>query len=284
MKKILLAVCIIITALSFQKAAAQSVHACCSKSVTAEFAMLGKDESFKASHLSPVPFNFVPREGKMITIKTAGGTDANAYEIKAPNPTSNYLIVFHEWWGLNDYMKQASEHLFSQMQNVTVIAVDMYDGKIATNTDEATALMQGADEVRIKRIIKGAFDYAGPKAHIQTIGWCFGGGWSLQASMLAEKQGVGCVMYYGMPEKSPDKLKMLSAPVLGLFAEKDGWITRELVGNFEATMKKMNKPLTVKFFNADHAFANPSNLKHDVVATEEANRMAVEFLNKNFTK
>ena len=84
--------------------------------------------------------------------------------------------------------------------------------------------MQGVKEDRAKAIIKGAIAYAGPNAHIATIGWCFGGGWSLQASLLAGKQDVACVMYYGMPEQDVNKLKTLHADVLGNFANKDNWI------------------------------------------------------------
>lgn len=260
----------------------QSHSSCCVKPSTAEFAMLACDEAFLASHLPPLPFNYVSHGGHMISFKTADGKDGSAFEVKGHNPTGNYLFVFQEWWGLNDYIKQTAEGLFHEFGNVTVLALDLYDGKIAVTADSAGKLMGEAKEERIRAIIKGAIDYAGPQANIQTIGWCFGGAWSLQATMMAGKQAKGCVMYYGMPEKDVKKIKALNAPVLGLFAGKDQWITKEKVEQFEKDMKANNKEIAIQFFDADHAFANPSNPKHDQAATDEAYKLAVAFLRKHF--
>jgi carboxymethylenebutenolidase len=55
----------------------------------------------------------------------------------------------------------------------------------------------------------------GNKAKVFTIGWCFGGGWSLQTALLGGNQVVGCVMYYGMPEADVNKLKTLHCDVIG---------------------------------------------------------------------
>jgi carboxymethylenebutenolidase len=256
-------------------------HSCCVKPSTAVFAMLSTDESFKASHLSPLPFHYVSPAGQMISFKASDGKMGSAFEVKSKASTQNYLFVFQEWWGLNDYIKQQAEQLQNELENVNVIALDLYDGKVAANPDEASKLMGEAKEERIRAIINGAIAYEGPDAKIQTIGWCFGGGWSLQAAMMAGKQCTGCVMYYGMPESDPKKIQSITFPVLGIFAAKDGWITPEIVSKFEREMKKDNKEITVKIFDADHAFANPSNPKHDKAATAEAHTLAIDFLRKN---
>jgi carboxymethylenebutenolidase len=272
---------IIILSFFMIRANAQSLNSCCSKSSTVAFAMLSKDESFKASHLSPLPFHYVSQKGKMIEFKTSDGKTAAAFEIKSDKPTTNYLFVIHEWWGLNDYIKQEAENLQNTLMNVNVIALDLYDGKVAGNPDDAQKYMGDTKEDRIRAIIKGAIDYAGKDARIQTIGWCFGGGWSMQASLMAGRQGTGCVMYYGMPEKDPAKLKALNAPVLGIFASKDGWINPEVVSAFVKDMKQAGKELTVKSYEADHAFANPSNPKYDKESADDAHTRAVEFLKKH---
>jgi carboxymethylenebutenolidase len=165
-----------------------------------------------------------------------------------------------------------------------VIALDLYDGKVATTQQEAGKYMGEAKEERIRAIIKGALDYVGPKAKIGTIGWCFGGGWSLQTALMAGKQTSACVMYYGMPETDVDKLKAINGPVLGIFAKKDGWINPDKVKEFEANMKKVAKKLTVKMYDADHAFANPSNPKFDKEAAADAHKAALAFLKKYSAK
>ncbi|HEY0245009.1 MAG TPA: dienelactone hydrolase family protein [Mucilaginibacter sp.] len=247
--------------------------ACCAKSATQQFAMLTANKKFVMSHATPKPIHFQSSIGKPVTYKTPDGATSTAYELKAKNPTNNYLIVIHEYWGLNDYIKKESETLYNDLGNVNVIALDLYDGKVATTQQDAGKYMQAVKDDRAQAIIKGAIAYAGSKARIATIGWCFGGGWSLQASLLAGKQDVACVMYYGMPEQSVDRLKMLNADVLGNFANKDQWINTKVVAQFEANMKAAGKKLYLHQYDADHAFANPSSPN----ANNEAAKSAYEF-------
>jgi carboxymethylenebutenolidase len=263
---------------------AQAGKSCCAPTSTAEFAMLAGDEKFRAAHLDPLPFNYESENGKDISFKTADGVDGKGFEIKAAKETNATIFVIHEWWGLNDYIKQEAEKLQKELGNVNVIALDLYDGKLATNQQEAGKYMGEAKEDRIRAIIKGALEYAGPKARVGTIGWCFGGGWSLQMALMAGKQTAACVMYYGMPETDVAKLKTINGPVLGIFAKKDGWINTEKVKEFEANMKKASKKLTVKSYDADHAFANPSNPKFDKEAAADAHKIAVAFLTKHLVK
>ena len=110
------------------------------------------------------------------------------------------------------------------------------------------------------------------------MGWCFGGGWSLQAALLGGKQTVGCVMYYGMPEKDVAKLKTLNSDVLGLFADQDKWINPEVVKQFEKDMAAAGKKVTVKEYPADHAFANPSNPKYNKELATDAHQKALAYL------
>ncbi|MBA2250596.1 MAG: dienelactone hydrolase family protein, partial [Chitinophagaceae bacterium] len=209
---------------------------CCSPSATESFNQLASNVSFKMSHQDPLPFYFKSDGGKSINFTAADGKKAFGYEVKSKTKTKNYLLVIHEWWGLNDYIKQESEKMARDIGNVNVIAIDMYDGKVADNKDSAQVYMQAAKDTRLTAIIKGAINYAGKDARIYTIGWCFGGGWSLQTALLAGKQAKGCVMYYGMPEKDVSKLKKLNCDVLGIFGNKDQWINPTVVAEFKKNM------------------------------------------------
>jgi carboxymethylenebutenolidase len=266
-----------LTAMTLSFATQAQKMSCCSASATESFAQFASDKSFIASHPLPLPFFFKSDNGKSITYKGADGSDCLGWEIKSKKPTNNYIFVFQEWWGLNDYVKKESEGLLDDVGNVNVIAVDLYDGKVAATREDAGKYMQAAKTERIETIIKAAIAYVGPNAKIYTIGWCFGGGWSLQASLLAGKQAAGCVMYYGMPEKDVDKLKTLNADVLGIFANKDQWINPKVVDEFAENMKKAEKNLTVKRYDADHAFANPSNPIFDKAAKEDAYKNTLAF-------
>ena len=230
------------------------------------------------SHKNPLKIHFQSSIGKAITYKTADGKDADAYELKAKNPTRNYILVIHEYWGLNDFVKKESEKIYNDLGNVNIIDLDLYDGKVATTREDAGKYMQAVKEDRAKAIIQGAIAYAGPKAHIATIGWCFGGGWSLQTALLAGKQAVGCVMYYGMPEQDINRLKTLNCDVLGNFANQDKWINPKVVAKFDSSMKVAGKKLYLHQYDADHAFANPSNPIYNSAATKDAYDHTIEFL------
>ena len=259
----------------------QSKMACCpttGPSSTQKFAMLASDKKFVMSHANPRPYHFQSSIGKAITYKTDGGPDADAFELKAKSPTKNWLFVIHEWWGLNDFIKHESEKIYTDLGDVNVLDLDLYDGKVAATREDAGKLMQGVKEDRAQAIIKGALAYVGPNAHIATIGWCFGGGWSLRASLMAGKQQVACVMYYGMPEQDVNKLKALHADVLGNFGNKDGWINPKVVAKFAVDMKAAGKKLELHQYDADHGFANPSNPIYDSQATKNAYAYTIAYL------
>lgn len=241
------------------------------------------DKNFVASHQIPLEYNHSSVVGgEMITFKTSDVTDGNAYFVKSKVKSNQWLFVYQEWWGLNDHIKKQADILYNEMGgNVNVLAIDMYDGKVATTREEAGKYMQSADEKRLENIVTGALAYAGKKAKVASIGWCFGGGWSLKSAILSKKQAVGSVMYYGMPVKDVEKLKTLNCDVLGLFATEE-WISKTIVEEFAANMKTANKTLNYKIFEAAHAFANPSNPKFDEKAATEANAMAISFLKEKF--
>ncbi|MDX2173582.1 MAG: dienelactone hydrolase family protein [Bacteroidota bacterium] len=259
-----------------------SQRSCCSKfGPTETFAMLTQDKKFINTHLEPLPFVLENQIGKDISFKTSDGKEGYGYEIKAEKVTANYVFVIHEWWGLNDYIKQESEKIAKTLGNVNVIAIDLYDKKVATNRDSAGKYMQSVKTDRAEIIIKGVISYVGKKANIATIGWCFGGGWSMKTALLAGKQSNACVMYYGMPEEKMEKIKTLNAPVFFVWPTQDQWINKEMVTKFETNMKTAEKSLEVKSYNADHAFANPSNPKYNREFADDAFKNSMSFIKKN---
>ena len=257
---------------------------CCTVSEDTSFSKFSSDKGFKDIHQIPAAFTLKKAKGKMITLETKDGKDAIAYFIKSEKESDKFIFVFHEWWGLNDYVKKESDELQKEFGDVNILAIDLYDGNLATNADDAAKYMQAVDQTRAINIINAVIDFAGKEAKIGTIGWCFGGGWSLRSSIMLGKQGIACVMYYGIIDNTPETFKDLNAPVLGIFAEKDGWITPEVYGNLEKNLKSAGKNVMIKSFNADHAFANPSNTKFDENATKEAKELTVKFFKENLFK
>lgn len=244
---------------------------------SSDMAQFADDEKFKGAHETPMELNF-DGTGQMIEFDTPDGQKGSAYALMPEEASNKYLLVIHEWWGLNNNIKAEAERLFQHLGDVNVLALDIYDGKVADNPDKAGELMQSIKEERARAIIQGAINKAGADARIGTIGWCFGGGWSLKASIMAGDQGAACVMYYGMPVQDAKALAPLEAPILGIFARQDEWITPEVAQKFENLAKAAGKSIETHIYDADHAFANPSGERYNEEAAQQANQQAWAFL------
>ena len=216
-----------------------------------DMAMMAADPAFAQLHANPLPYTY-RGAGEVVKFSTSDGQSANGFLLKAKGNSNKWLLVYQEWWGLNDNIKQQAEQFYNDLQ--------------AANRD------------RLQNIMKGAIAYAGPRAEIGSIGWCFGGMLSLQSAMLSGKQAKACVMYYGRPEQDVDKLKTLETDVLGIFGSRDKGINPESVKQFEEAMQKAGEKVTVKMYDADHAFANPSNPGYDKEATADAYKRALSYL------
>jgi len=270
--------------IGFQFLSVAQDKSCCSTVKEVSFASFSEQAEFRDIHQIPAAFTLKDAMGTMITFKTKDGKTANGYFVKSEKPSDKFIFVFHEWWGLNDYIKKESDELKQKLGDVNILAIDLYDGNVANNREDAAKYMQSVNQERALNIVSGAIEFAGKDAKIGTIGWCFGGGWSLQASIMLGKQGSACVMYYGIINNKPETFKELNAPVLGIFAEKDGWINPEVYGNLEKNLKSAGKKVMIKSFNADHAFANPSNSKFDEAAANEAKQLTIKFFKENLMK
>jgi len=178
---------------------------------------------------------------------------------KGPFPA---IIVIHEWWGLNDWVKEQGSKL-SDLGYVT-LAVDLYRGKVATTPDEAHEIMRGVPEDRAKRDLHAAFNFLQSqpdvkKNRIGAIGWCMGGGYSLDVA-LEEPDLAADVINYGHLATDPAALKKINAPILGLFGAQDRGITPDDVKKFEEQLKQLGKKVDVTIYpDAGHAFENPNN-------------------------
>ena len=234
--------------------------------------------AFAGMHPSPIVVNAENLLGKMMSFDAADGKQANAYFIAAKKKSNKYLIVIQEWWGLNENIKMEADKYYTDLGDVNVIAVDMYDGKVAATPDSAMKLMRGADMGRMTAIMQGAIKYAGSKASIYSVGWCFGGMWSLQTAILAGPQAKGSVMYYGRPESNMEKLKSIQCDIIGFFGNLDQSPSPTMVNDFEKNMKEAGKNLSVNRYQAGHGFANPSNPSYNAVAKEDAYAKAIAFL------
>jgi carboxymethylenebutenolidase len=145
------------------------------------------------------------------------------------------------------------------------LAIDLYDGRRTDDPEEARGFLEQLDPAKATDTVMswlGALKNR-PEAtgKVGTVGWCFGGGWSLNASIAFPVDAT--VVYYGKVDRPARQLARLQGPVLGHFAERDPWINKEMVSAFEQAMDEAGKPYTVHWYDADHGFANPTTGQYD---------------------
>ncbi|MFN8549185.1 MAG: dienelactone hydrolase family protein [Candidatus Eisenbacteria bacterium] len=219
------------------------------------------EEEFKALH--QLRTDQVPTlHGAMVAL--AGGQAYLSLPEKAKAPLPAVLVI-HEWWGLNDHVKHWADRLAAD--GYAALAVDLYGGQVATDADGAMSLMKSVQDSTSLRTLAAALQFLHEDPRIDankigSIGWCFGGGWSLRTALLSPELSA-CVIYYGRPVMDVEQLKTIHAEVLGVFGNLDSSIPPATVDQFEAALKQAGVKETVLRFNAVHAFANPSNPKYD---------------------
>jgi carboxymethylenebutenolidase len=178
---------------------------------------------------------------------------------KGPFPA---IIVIHEYWGLNDWVKEQASKLSDQ--GYVTLAIDLYRGKVATTPDVAHEIMRGVPEDRAKRDLHAAFEFLVSLPNVKpdrigAIGWCMGGGYSLDVA-LQEPTLAADVINYGHLATDIDALKKINAPILGSFGAQDRGITPDDVHKFESALKQLGKQVDIKIYDdAGHAFENPNN-------------------------
>lgn len=184
------------------------------------------------------------------------------------------IILIHEWWGLNDNIRAMTEKFAAE--GYRVLAVDLYNGEVAETPDEARRLAGGAREdldlSRTNLVAAYTFlseNYGAPA--VGSIGWCFGGGMSLETALALPKSLDAAVIYYGRLSTDQDRLAALEVPILGLFGSEDGGIPVASVRAFETALQEMDKAVAVHVYEgAGHAFANPSGRNYVPEAAEDA--------------
>jgi carboxymethylenebutenolidase len=198
-----------------------------------------------------------------VTITTAGGHRvAGALAVPAKTPAPAVLLV-HEWWGLNDQIKAVAAEF--AREGYLALACDLYGGNVATTGADARAHLKATDYAvateTVAAWVRWLKAHAKGTGRVGTVGWCFGGGWSLNASIAEPVDAT--VIYYGQVTRKAADLRRLKGPVLGHFGELDKRINHEMVGGFEAEMKAAGKTFTNHWYDADHAFANPTGARYD---------------------
>ncbi|SMO81732.1 dienelactone hydrolase family protein [Fodinibius sediminis] len=220
--------------------------------------------------------------GEEVSYATVDGREITGY-LARPEDTEEdgpALIVIHEWWGLNDNIRMMTDRLAGE--GYTALAVDLYNGKVADAPDSAGTYARSVEQQQALDNLRQAYAYLAEEQRAQnigTIGWCFGGGWSLQTALALPEQVDAAVIYYGRLITDAERLAKLQMPVLGIFGAEDSGIPPEQVKRFESALNEAGVTNSIHIYEgADHAFANPSGTRYNKEAAEDAWQKTVAFL------
>ena len=196
--------------------------------------------------------------GKMVQF-AANGKTCSGYLSTPRKGGGPGVLVIQEWWGLVDHITDVADRFTKE--GFVALAPDMYHGKTTASPDDAGKLMMALKIDEVEQDLRGAIDYLlglgeTKGDRVGTVGFCMGGQLSLYAVCANPKVGA-CVIYYGIhPNVHPD-LESLRAPVLGFFAERDGFVTPEVVGKLESDLRTAGKQVEFHIYKgAEHAFFN----------------------------
>ncbi|MDX1443283.1 MAG: dienelactone hydrolase family protein [Gammaproteobacteria bacterium] len=196
------------------------------------------------------------------------------------------ILLFHEWWGLNDNIRAMADKLAGQ--GYVVLAVDLYDDQVAADPAEARELMQAtmANRERLNRNISLAWKFMEEEIgalSTAAMGWCLGGSMAMNTALLYPQQLDALVIYYGhVTDVSPEQLAELKMPILGLFGAEDRGIPVDGVERFRDQLNALGKDATIVIYDdAGHAFANPTGSSYQADAAEDAWDRTLKFLDRS---
>lgn len=225
--------------------------------------------------------------GEDVVYATVNGTEVTGYLVRPDNVEGPLpgVIVIQEWWGLNDNIRAMAEKIAAL--GYTALAVDLYNGQVATTPEEASRFMGEAmeNQAALTQNVTQAYAYLTGEhdaLKVGSIGWCFGGGWSLRTAIALPEELDAAVIYYGQLDTDPEHLEPLQMPILGLFGQDDAGIPEEQVLEFATVLDELGKDADITIYpNADHAFANPSGGRYNEEAAEDAWSRVVAFFAAN---
>lgn len=261
-----------------------------------------KEETAKDDHIermevehatdSPIasPAAQVEPDGEVVSqeVTYAGidGVDVAGYLARpATGEAKAGILVIHEWWGLNDNVRSMARQLAGE--GYVALAVDLYEGEVAETREDAGRLARGSRDNpgRGQQNLQQAWQFLKEEQGVErigVIGWCFGGGWSLQTALMLGEGIDAAVIYYGRVVTDRDTLEALTSPVLGIFGALDDGIPVATVREFQTTLDLLGKSASIHIYEgADHAFANPSGTRYNKEAAQDAWSKTLTFFGQN---
>ena len=199
------------------------------------------------------------------------------------------IIMVHEWWGINDNIRTMANTLAKQAGYV-VLAADLFKGQSTKDPKQAMQLVKIITDNPQQSIsnLQAAVKYVSSlpfvdNSKVASIGWCVGGGQSLQLALHSEQHPLAAtILYYGTPlVTDKQELSKIKWPVLGIFGDHDQANPLPLINSFKAALDADGITNQIQIYKGlGHAFANPSGANYAPKQTADAWEKTLAFLKK----
>jgi carboxymethylenebutenolidase len=263
----------------------ERVYAQDSSGTTNATALSGDDASSQSGQLQNQSINYFDGSlGYLVYPSSANTTGTSAGQQQQKLPA---VVMVHEWWGLNDNIKDMADELASE--GYVVLAADLYNGEVAADPNRARELSSSVRENPQQAIsnLQSAVQYLTSlpninSSRIAALGWCFGGGQALQLALNSEQHPLAAtVIYYGNLVNDTNELSKINWPVLGIFGDQDQAVPVESANAFEQALNETGITNEIYIYpGVGHAFANPSGDNYAPEETADAWEKTLAFLKK----
>jgi carboxymethylenebutenolidase len=217
--------------------------------------------------------------GQTISFKRPDGQSVQGYLAEPAGGSGPGVLVIQEWWGLVKHIENVCDRFAAE--GFSAVAPDLYHGKVATEPGDAEKLFMALNIAQAEKDLSGAVRYLAQHsstAKVGAVGFCMGGQLALFAGCT--NPAIGAVVdFYGIhPNVTPDYARLIG-PVLGLFAEKDAFVTPAAAREVEAAIRKAGKPVEIHIYpGVDHGFFNDERTDvYNKAAAEDAWRRTLAF-------
>lgn len=214
-----------------------------------------------------------------LNISTSRGA-TTAHVARPDNDTAAAVLLIQEWWGINDHIRDIAGRYASE--GYLCLAPDLYRGKLARNTEEASKLMHALAIEDGMETIRAAIAETKRACNVQKLGitgYCMGGTFALRAACEIDELAAAAPFYGDIPEENV--LKNLKVPTLFIAGKRDAWINPEKVNGLIEAARKYDLPIEVVSYDADHAFFNDTRPEvYDAKAATDAWRRVLDLFRK----
>jgi carboxymethylenebutenolidase len=213
----------------------------------------------------------------MISVPTK--VEADGWEFWLHQSSSRVgLVLIHEIFGHDEYIESVASKLAEE--GFSVVAVDLYRGRYASNLDEAFKIRASLKEEEVvdalrsgSRVLK---ERLGGEAKIGSMGFCMGGGFALLGACRLPL--AFCVDYYGMVQNAED-VEGIKGPIQLILASEDERITPRAYRELLPALTKYKKRVDLYLYpNAKHAFHRPNWEGYNADAAKDAWSKTIGFL------